>query len=231
MISVIVPTLNAANGLPATLSALVAAAAEGVVCDVIISDGGSQDQTLTIADAMGCCTVEGPRGRGLQLIAGANLARGPWLLFLHADTVLMPGWEREVIAFIERVEGQGVERAAYFSFALDSFAWQARVLENLVALRTWLFALPYGDQGILIRQSHYQRLGGFKSLPLMEDVDLVRRIGRTSLRGLRSTALTSAKRYEKDGYLSRSLHNLSCLLFYYLGVPADALVARYEKRG
>lgn len=228
MISVVIPTLDAAGNLAETLSSLVPAAADGLVREVIVSDGGSRDETLAIADAMGCQILVGEAGRGGQLAAGAGRARGPWLLFLHADTVLLEGWEREVSAFIERVDRSEHDLAAAFAFALDSFAWQARLLEKLVALRCFLFALPYGDQGLLIKLNHYRRLGGFSALPLMEDVEFVRRLGRRDLRHLRSKALTSAARYEKDGYFRRSLRNLSCLALYALGAPVRNLARRYQ---
>ena len=230
MISVIIPTLNAAKGLAPTLAALVPAAADGLVREVIISDGGSSDQTLEIADAMGCRIIRGSRGRGQQLIAGALEARGPWLLFLHADTALSSGFEREVSAFMEQVDMSGEEKAAAFAFALDSFAWQARFLEMMVALRCVVFRLPYGDQGLLIRQSHYRRLGGYRPFPLLEDVDLVRRIGARDLKILRASALTSANRFEKDGYFRRSLRNLLLLFQYLRGRSPDAIAASYERR-
>lgn len=137
-------------------------------------DGGSTDDTRIIADAAGTQLIEAPRGRGSQLEAGARQARGNWLLFLHADTVLEHGWTDEVEAFIERVEsGRRHQAAAFFRFALDDDGFMTRAMEMLVALRCQVFALPYGDQGMLISRQLYQRLGGFRSLPLMEDVDLV----------------------------------------------------------
>lgn len=230
MISVVIPTLDAAASLAQTLTALVPAAADGLVREVIISDGGSRDETLAIADAMGCTIIDGESGRGTQLAAGAAPARGPWLLFLHADTVPGPGWEREVEAFIERADKEGRDRAACFSFALDGFGWKARLLEGMVALRCLVFALPYGDQGLLIPLSHYRRLGGYRKVALMEDVDMVRRIGRRHLTILRTRAITSARRYESEGYMRRSLRNLSCLVLYHLGAPPEALARRYYGR-
>ena len=228
MISVIIPTFNAAQDLPATLCTLVPAAADGLVREVIVSDGGSQDDTLAIADAMGCGIVHSNKGRGTQLAAGAAQARGPWLLFLHADTLPGPGWEQEVSAFIERADKQDDDRAACFTFALDSFGVKARLLEGMVALRCLVFALPYGDQGLLMRLGHYRRLGGFRHIPLMEDVDIVRRIGYRNLQILRTRAITSARRYETDGYVGRSLRNLSCLALYLLGASPEALMRRYQ---
>ena len=224
MISVIIPTLNAETGLAATLTALVPAVIEGLVRDVIIVDGGSSDRTLSIAEAAGAEIISATVGRGGQLSAGAEVARGPWLLFLHADTVLELGWEREAAAFIERVEvGQRPAAAAAFRFALDDLGFLPRLVEWGVAARCMLFRLPYGDQGLLIPQRLYKSLGGFQSLPLLEDVDMVRRLGRSRTIILRTRAVTSAIRYKRDGYLLRIGRNLSCLALYRLRVPIDVI--------
>ncbi len=176
MLSVIIPTLNAEPTLARALAPLVEPMVRGLVREVILADGGSTDLTPAIAEATGAHFLRAPRGRGAQLKAGAESARGPWLLFLHADTVLAAGWADEVESFMARV-GDMAECAAAFRFALDDFAPAARRLEHLVALRCALLRLPYGDQGLLIPKRFYERLGGFSPLPLMEDVDLVRRVG------------------------------------------------------
>jgi rSAM/selenodomain-associated transferase 2 len=228
MISVVIPTFNAAPTLVHTLSALVPALVHGVVQEAIIADGGSTDDTCAIADAAGTHLVEAPRGRGTQLDAGAALARGDWLLFLHADTVLEPGWAEEAEAFMERVDaGRRGPAAAYFRFALDDDGFMPRLVESLVGLRCLLFTLPYGDQGLLISRAHYARLGGFRPLPLMEDVDLVRRLKRRELVGLKSRAVTSAQRYQREGYVLRGFRNLGLMMLYYLRVPPRLLARLY----
>ena len=228
MISVIIPTLNAQRDLVPTLSALVPAVVDGIVQEAIISDGGSTDDTYAIADAAGTHVVQAPRGRGPQLEAGAAAAKGDWLLFLHADTVLEPGWVNEVTSFIERIEtGRRKPAAAYFRFALNDDGFMPRLIEMMVAVRCMLLSLPYGDQGLLISRRHYQRLGGFRPLPLMEDVDLVRRIKRRELCGLKTAAVTSAKRYQDDGYLVRSFRNIGLMLLYLLRVPPRVLARLY----
>lgn len=228
MISVVIPTFNAAPTLVHTLSALVPALVHGVVQEAIIADGGSTDDTCAIADAAGTHLVEAPRGRGTQLDAGAALARGDWLLFLHADTVLEPGWAEEAEAFMERVDtGRRPQAAAYFRFALDDDGFMPRLVEAFVSMRCFLFALPYGDQGLLISRAHYARLGGFRPLPLMEDVDLVRRLKRRELVRLKSRAVTSAQRYRRDGYLLRGFRNLGLMMLYYLRVPTRVLARLY----
>ncbi len=224
MISVIIPTLNAEDGLAQTLAALVPAAVDGLVKEVIVIDGGSGDGTAAIADEAGATFVVRSGGRGYQLIAGARRARFPWLLFLHADTVLEPGWEREAAAFMEAIDrGKRPLGAAAFRFALDDAGLTPRLLERLVALRCALLRLPYGDQGLLIPQLLYGEIGGYGSHPLMEDVDIVLRLGRRRLAMLRSRAVTSAVRYRRDGYLRRSMRNLVCLLLFFLRVPSGVI--------
>jgi rSAM/selenodomain-associated transferase 2 len=224
MISVIIPTLDAEDGLARTLSALVPAAVDGLVREVIVIDGGSSDATAAIADEAGATFVVKSGGRGYQLIAGARRARFPWLLFLHADTVLESGWERQATIFMEAIDrGKRPLSAGAFRFALDDAGLQPRLLERLVALRCALLRLPYGDQGLLIPQLLYAEIGGYASHPLMEDVDMVLRLGRRRVAMLPSRAVTSAVRYRRDGYLWRSLRNLFCLLLYFLRVPTGII--------
>jgi rSAM/selenodomain-associated transferase 2 len=228
MISVIIPTLNAETTLGPTLAALVPAVVDGLVREAIVVDGGSSDETCLIADAAGAELIIAQRGRGTQLDAGAAAARGDWLLFLHADTVLEPSWAEETKNFIERVEsGRRRQAAAFFRFALHDDGLMPRLIEKMVSLRCFLFALPYGDQGLLISRQFYDRLGGFKPIPLMEDVDLVRRLKRNEIALLASRAVTSGARYRREGYLARSLSNLGCILLYYLRVPPRVLERLY----
>lgn len=231
MITVVIPTLNAQEGLARTLTALVPAAVDGLVRQVVVSDGGSRDATLRIADDAGAEIVSAPTGRGQQLATGAALARNSWLLFLHADTVLDPGWEREAAMFMEKVDtGRLSEAAAVFRFALDDLGFRPRMIETAVAVRTGLFKLPYGDQGLLIPRRLYDRIGGYRPVPLMEDVDLVRRLGRRRIVAMRTPAVTSAARYKQDGYGSRVVRNAACLALYYLRVPLPVIARVYEPR-
>lgn len=226
MLSVVIPTLNAEAALARTFACLIPAAVRGLVREVIVSDGGSNDGTLKLADSVGANIVLGKRGRGPQLAAGAETARAEWFLFLHADTVLAQGWEAEVEGFIER-SSLDRPRAAAFRFSLDDTSVAARILEWLVALRCLLFGLPYGDQGLLISRRFYEQLGGYRPLPLMEDVDIVRRIGRRRLVMLRTRTVTSAARFRKAGYLRRSARNLGILFLYALRVPPRVLAKLY----
>ena len=228
MISVVIPTFNAETTLGPTLAALVPAVVDGVVQEAFVVDGGSTDETCAIAEAAGTRLIRAPRGRGSQLQAGAAAARGDWLLFLHADTVLELGWVDEAEGFMERVAtGRRAPAAAAFRFALDDDGVMPRLLESLVALRCLLFALPYGDQGLLIPRKLYGELGGFRPMPLMEDVDFVRRLKRHQRVVLKSRAVTSGARYRREGYVARSLRNLCCIALYYLRVPTRALARFY----
>lgn len=218
-LSVIIPALNAGRWLAETLGALRG------VDDIVLVDGGSADRTVEIAAACGARVISAPRGRGTQLIAGAMATKGDWLLFLHADTVLENGWRDQAARFMS--SGENAERAATFRFAVDDPSPQARRLERLVNWRTRALGLPYGDQALLIRHDFYQSLGGYPPWPIMEDVELVRRIGRRRLVILDARAHTSAERWQRDGWTRRSLRNLVCLTLYMCGMPPRHIVRLY----
>ena len=219
-LSIVIPTKNAAAGLEATLTAV---AGRAIVKEVVVADGGSTDATVDQANAAGARVVTAEGGRGPQLARGAEAASGAWLLFLHGDTKLGPGWDDAVRRHVG--DPANVRRAACFRFALDDTARAARRLERVVAWRTRRLGLPYGDQGMLISRAFYDEIGGFRPLALMEDVDLVRRIGRGRLVAMDCPAVTSARRYRESGYLWRSGRNLACLALYFLGL-SPAFLAR-----
>ncbi len=213
-------------------AALVPAAVDGLIREVIVVDGGSSDRTAAIVDQAGAQLVSRSGGRGYQLAAGARRARFPWLLFLHADTALETGWEREAVGFMERVDGgQRGPAAAAFRFALDDIGIKPRTLERLVAVRCSALRLPYGDQGLLISRQLYEQVGGYRPFALLEDVDFVRRLGRRRTVVLRARAMTSAARFRSDGYLRRSARNLMCLTLYFLRVPTHVIGRIYERKG
>jgi len=217
ILSVVIPTWNAAASLPATLAALAEAP-----CPVILADAGSPDGTSDVARSLGARVLPAPRGRGAQLAAGIAASDTPWLLLLHADTRPAPGWWRAVQAFMERGPGAG-----YFDFALDSDSRAARRLERMVAWRCARFALPYGDQGLLIHRDLLDRAGGMRPLPLMEDADLIWRLRPLRPARIGVRAVTSAARFERDGYLRRPARNLCFLAAWLAGVPPRLLARWY----
>jgi len=216
-ISVVIPTLNAAETLPATMAALDASD------EIVVADAGSEDGTAAVAQNAGARVVLARRGRGSQLAAGIAAASEEWLLLLHADTRLEESWREAASAHMSEYP----DKAAYFRFVLDSTDPRARGLERLVAWRCRIFALPYGDQGLLTHRDTLRQVGGMRALPLMEDVDLVRRIGRSRLIGLPAGAVTSAAKWERDGWYRRSCRNLICLSLWHAGVPPSRIARIY----
>ena len=226
-LSVVIPTLNEAARLPRTLAALAEASALFAV-EIVVADSGSADGTPALAAEAGARVVAAPRGRGAQLAAGVAAADGEWLLLWHADTRPEPGWAAAAAAFC--ADPANARRAAHFRFALDSPARRARLLERAVAWRCRALGLPYGDQGLLIGAGFLAALGGVRPLPLMEDVDLVRRIGRRRLVPLAPAALTSAEKWEREGWTRRSARNLLCLLLHLAGVSPQRIARLYGGR-
>ena len=224
-IDVVIPTLNAARTIARTIAALRAAELNSL--SITVCDGGSHDESVAIARQEQVAVVMAPAGRGAQLAAGAAAGNAPWLLFLHADTVPGAGWAATVAAFI--AHPANADRAGYFRLRFESSDPRARRVERLAAWRSRTFGLPYGDQGLLISRAFYRRIGGFRALPLMEDVDLARRIGQRNLMPLDADAVTSARRYEQDGWLLRPLRNLTCLGLFLAGVSPQVVARLYGR--
>lgn len=222
MLSIIVPALDAEKTLQDTLETCVQAPAPR---DIIVADGNSLDDTRDIALSYGARVVSSAPGRGTQLAAGAKAATGDWLLFLHADTRLGEGWQDQISAFIK--EPKNARKAGVFSLRFDDPAPGARRIERLANWRTHALGLPYGDQGLLISQNYYKDLNGFHTLPVMEDVNFVCRIGKGNLVVMDADAITSSERYQRDGYWLRPLFNLFLLGLYFLGVSPRLLAKAY----
>jgi rSAM/selenodomain-associated transferase 2 len=222
-LAVIVPTLEAADRIGPCLGALAEGLHEGLIAELIIADGGSADAIAEVAAAIGARLVRAPRGRGQQLAAGAQAARGAWLLFLHADTVLAPGWANAVRAHMR----DRPDRAGWFRLRFDAAGPMPRLVAGWANLRSALLALPFGDQGLLVSRAVYRAAGGYPEIPLMEDVALARRLGRRRLAGIGAEAVTSAARYAQGGWLRRGWRHLTNQALYFIGVPPERLARRY----
>jgi rSAM/selenodomain-associated transferase 2 len=220
-ISVIIPTLNSASGLVAMVGTLFEGLEAGLIRELIISDGGSSDATLELAEDLGAETTSGAAGRGGQMKRGADLAQGAWLLFLHSDTWLDEGWSAAVIAHLGRPE-----KAACFRLRFRAKGRPARIVAGWANLRTRVFGLPYGDQGLLISRALYDQIGGFQDIALMEDVAISRALkGRITM--LDGVALTDASKFQNGGWVRRGTRNFWTLARYFAGVSPENLAKRY----
>jgi rSAM/selenodomain-associated transferase 2 len=222
LVSLIVPVLGDAAAVRALLTSLGRA---GEV-EIVIVDGG-QDAELDALAAGRSDTriVRATPGRARQMNAGAAIAATRWLLFLHADSHLPHGWLDAILEADRKKEVVG----GWFRFQLQSRAWQARVIARLVAWRVRLFRLPYGDQGIFVRRDIFESLGGYREMPLMEDVDFVHRLVRAGRVHEPALAMiTSARRYERDGWFRRTLRNLTLVTLYFAGVSPARLARWYQ---
>lgn len=197
----------------------------GLIREVILVDGGSDDQTRRIAEGTGATVLTSPqKGRAAQLRHGAENARGDWLLFLHADTALSRDWaERSQAHIVERPQ-----HAAVFALAYRSDAPMAKTVARRANWRARTLGLPYGDQGLLVSRKLYDQVGGFPEVPLMEDVKIVQAIGKKRLNFLSAEARTDASKYERDGWRKRGWNNAWLITRYLLGASPEKLAKAYS---
>ncbi|MEM9524543.1 MAG: glycosyltransferase [Pseudomonadota bacterium] len=223
-ISVVIPTLNAAGGLAATLASLNEGWRAGLLRELILTDGGSNDGIETAADQAGAMLVRGAPSRGQQLRRGISMSSGDWLLVLHADTVLLPGWSGPVARHLERSRD-----AAFFRLTFDADGFMPRLVAGWANLRARWFGLAYGDQGLLVPRALYEEVGGYPNQALMEDVTMTRLL-RGRLKALTAIARTSADRYRTEGWLWRGGRNLILISRYALGADPAKLAMSYRNR-
>ncbi|MDF1728301.1 MAG: TIGR04283 family arsenosugar biosynthesis glycosyltransferase [Sulfitobacter sp.] len=221
-LSIVIPTLNAAESLPRCLEALMEGLEAGLIRELIVSDGGSTDATGAVAQAWGADVLHGPASRGGQLRRGCALAQGDWILVLHADTCLAPGWAEVVRRHLNESND-----AAWFPLAFDRGGLPAWLVAGWANLRSRA-GLPYGDQGLLLPRALYERVGGYAEMPLMEDVNLARRLKGRLVR-LDGRAITSGAKYATQGWFSRGRRNLWTLARYAAGADVKDLASRYRQ--
>lgn len=222
-ISIIIPALNEAASIGATLAPLQPLRARGH--EVVVVDGGSADGTPELARPLADCVVRSARGRAMQQNAGAAVAAGGILLFLHADTLLPEGADARVLDGL-RQSGRGWGR---FDVRLSGAHPMLRVVERMIGLRSRLTGIATGDQAIFVRRDWFRRAGGFPSIPLMEDVALsktLRRMGPPLC--LRDRVVTSSRRWEERGVWRTMALMWRLRLEYALGADPARLAERYR---
>jgi len=229
LLSVIIPTLNEAATLPALLATLAQETAEGSApeTEIIVADGGSRDGTPDLARAAGVRVVETLAGRGQQLRAGAAAAQGETLLFLHADTGFPPGG----LARLRQVlEDEPALIGGNFRLVFSGTSRFVRFCTKVWPAVRWL-RLYYGDSGIFVRRSVYDRVGGFPDYALMEDYALVRRLERTGKMVCLwdKPLVTASRRFTGRSPVTIVWGWLYIHLLYHLGVPPDGLAERYRR--
>ena len=220
-VTIVIPVYKDTDALGRTLRSVSTTADAGSPELIIVSTADDATSLAPLRTAHhDVLWLETGRGRARQMNAGAARATGRWLIFLHADTRLPAGWRAAVDA-ADRDSGISM---GCFRFALDSPSPIARMLEAGVRLRVRLFRLPYGDQALFVRRQDFVSAGGYADLPIMEDVDLVRRFRkRGRLLSVPLAAVTSARKWERDGWLARTARHLALILLYFAGVPPGRL--------
>src|SRR5919202_5890002 len=231
-ISIIIPVLNEAATIEKTLTRL------HDIADIefIVVDGGGRDET--VATAHRCAKLFAPSselkvipavaGRASQMNAGAAVATGDILLFLHADTHLPPEFDSLVR---QSLQNPGTVAGA-FELRIDANLQGLRIIEKMVNVRSRVFSMPYGDQGIFIKATTFHNLGGFPNLPIMEDFELMRRLKRQGqITIVPASVLTSGRRWQKLGVLKTTLMNQLIITGYFLGIPPAILVRWYRQGG
>lgn len=221
-LSVIIPTLNAQDELMRCLQSLMEGLESGLIRELIVCDGGSSDGTVAVAQAWGAQVLHGAPSRGGQLRRGCAAAKGDWLLVLHADTALEPGWAEVVYSHITTSP-----KAGWFRLRFNTGGVAAALVAGWANLRS-MAGLPYGDQGLVVPTSLYTQVGGYHDQPLMEDVALVRAL-KGQLAPLGATAVTSAAKYQRKGWLRQGAGNLWTLLRYIAGWDVDRLAKSYRR--
>lgn len=221
-ISVIIPVLNEAENIIKTITSIQTS--ENV--EIIVVDGGSQDCTVDIVKKLGVNKIiVSPPGRALQMNAGAKIATGEILLFLHADTQLSPGFD---VVVRENLEKAGIVAGA-FTLKIDALNIGLRFIEWGVKMRSRFFQMPYGDQAIFITKQNFINYGEFPELPIMEDFEFIRRLQKAGkILTVSVPVITSPRRWQQKGILKTTLINQIVVISFFLGVPPTIIVNWYR---
>jgi len=224
-LSIVIPTLDEANNLPLLLSDLGEIREKS---EILIIDSDSKDATEDISKIYGAKFFNKKvKNRGLQLNTGAKEAKGDWLLFIHADSRLSQKWSEEVNLVLSKEN----KLIYFFNFKVNNNNLIYRFLEFLVNLRTFLLKTPYGDQGLLISSEKYFQYGGYKNLPIMEDIDLINRIkSKEEIFSLKTSIYTSSRKWQKNNLLYQSIMNFKLRRKWAKGYDLNKLYEEYYKK-
>ena len=224
-ISIIIPTNNEAKNLPLLLSDLSSIQKD---VEIIIVDCGSGDKTIDIANIYGAKVYQSEeRNRGLQLDIGAKNSKGDWLIFLHADTRLTHDWFRKINSVLKG----GINYIYYFKFKINNKKIIFRVLEILVNFRSKYFKQPYGDQGLIIHRTTYFKNNGFRKIPIMEDVDFLRRLNnKKDLKQLNLPIFISSRKWEKTNIFLQAIKNWHFRRRWLKGESLKSIYSDYYKK-
>ena len=222
VLAVVIPALNESRRLPALLADL-SQAPGGLIHELVVVDGGSVDATAAVARLAGAHLIRSEANRGRQLQVGIEGTTAPWLLLLHADARLPPGWEKKV------QKAMGASQASwFFDLGIASAGLSLRMLEMSVALRSRWRQLPYGDQGLLVPRVLLEHCGGMRPCPLMEDLDLIQRLqGKGPVRPLGATIQVDGRRWRRHGVLGTAWRNAALRRAWRRGCSAEELARRY----
>ena len=224
-LSIIIPTLNEANHLPLLFADLNAWPYQ---LDLTIVDGGSKDLTISIAEIKGVNVIKNIQpNRGYQLNIGASNAKADWMLFLHADSRLDPKWVTRLLKITKSKKSK--HSAWYFDFKIKRDNLEFRILEIAVALRSYFLQKPYGDQGLLIHKDLYYLSGGFSSLKIMEDLELIERITKKNrVRRIGGKIYTDDIRWANYNIFKRAIKNARLRKKWRNGYDIDNLLKDYN---
>jgi len=223
-LSIVIPTLNAASKIGPTLASLHEGIDIGLIKELIITDGGSVDEIKIISEEIGAIFISGDAGRGTQLHNGALKTNAPWILFIHADTILSKDWPNAAFEHITKYKDAG-----YCKLAFDDNGFMPKIISLGANLRSHLFGLPYGDQCLLISRELYNEIGGYLKIPLMEDVAMAKAL-KGRLRVMPIKAITSSERYRAEGWITRSIKNIALVIKFIFGWDPGELANFYKPK-
>jgi rSAM/selenodomain-associated transferase 2 len=222
-ISIIIPVLNEALGI----STVIKRIGDASDVEIIVVDGGSQDETVNIAKSFSVKLICTTPGRASQMNAGAAIATGDILLFLHGDTILPTNFD----TLIREILQDSKVMAGAFELRIDSQRRGVRLIERMVKMRSHFLSMPYGDQAIFLKTAVFHDIGGFPNLPIMEDFELIRCLRKKGKIGIiPAPVITSGRRWEKLGVVKTTLINQLIVAGYFLGIPPEELVGWYRQR-